>query len=114
MTPCVNDGENKKPMFETEDAEVQSISFGEYAGLMHLVANVAKNIHNVQQGKVPRMINSKGTWINCSSPSHPKLNVYFSVAVDGYKRINKQAPPAMRRRTAEVQDLADSGLPGVL
>ena len=31
------------------------------------------------------------------------------MAVDGYKRISKQAPPATRRRTAEVQALADSG-----
>jgi len=31
------------------------------------------------------------------------------VAVDGYKRIRKQAPPATRRCTAEVQVLADSG-----
>ena len=80
-----------------------------YVSLMHVVAGVTKDVHNDQPWKVPHMIHNNGTWVECPPPSHPKLNVTLSVAVDGYKRISKQAPPATRRRTAEVQALADSG-----
>ena len=88
---------------EEEDADANVVD------VMHVVAGVTKNVHSDQSWKVPHMVHSNGAWVECSPPSHPKLNVTLSVAVDGYKRISKQAPPATRRRTAEVNALADSG-----
>ena len=91
----------KEQKYDNADANVVNV--------MHVVAGVTKNVHSDQSWKVPHMVHSNGAWVECSPPSHPKLNVTLSVAVDGYKRISKQAPPATRRRTAEVNALADSG-----
>ena len=56
------------------------------------------------------MIYNNGIWVECPPPSHPKSNVNLSVALNGYKRMSKQALPATRRRTAEVlQTQTDSG-----
>ena len=97
------DDGDKQSLVEDEDADANSVS------VMRVVSNVTKDVHNSQPWKVPHMIHNNGTWVECPPPSHPKLNVTLSVAVDGYKRISKQAPPATRRGTAEVQALADSG-----
>ena len=69
---------------------------------MRVVAGVTKDVHNNQPWKVPHVIHNNGTRLECPPPSHPKLNVTLSVAVNVNKRISKQAPPATRRRTAEV------------
>ena len=95
-------------MVEDENAYVDSVSIKENSEVMHIVVGVTKNILGSQPWKVPHMIHNYGTGIECLPPSHPKLNVNLSVAVDGYKRISKQAIPATRRRTADVQALADS------
>ena len=90
-------------MVEDKKADADSVS------VMHVVAGVTKDIQNSQSWKVLHMIHTKRTWVECPPPIYPKINVTLSVAVDGYKRISKQAPPATRRRTAEAQALADSG-----
>ena len=87
------DDGDKQSLVEDEDADANSVS------VMRVVSNVTKDVHNSQPWKVPHMIHNNGTGVECQTPSHPKLNVTLSVAVDGYKKISKQAPPFTRRRT---------------
>ena len=89
-------------MVENENADVDSVSIREYTGLMHIVANVTKNIHGGQPWKVPHMIHNYRTWVECPPPSHPQLNVTFSVAVDGYKRISSRGASVGRFRLSGV------------
>ena len=51
---------------------------------MHVVAGVTKNVHSDQSWKVPHMVHSNGAWVECSPPSHNKLNVTLSVAVESH------------------------------
>ena len=49
-------------------------------------------------------------WIKIfHQPSHQMLTVEGSVATDGYKEVGAIIPPATRRRSADIEALADTG-----
>ena len=67
-------------MVEDEAAHANSVS------VMLVVSNITKDVHNSQPWKVPHMIHHNGARVECPPPSHPKLYVTHSVAVNGYKK----------------------------
>ena len=59
--------------------------------------------------KIPHMVYVEDKWV-CSSPStHPTVVVEVSVAADGYYEAGCKPPPATKRRTADMEGLADTG-----
>ena len=103
-------GKRSAGVVEKEDeVEVDSVSAGELAGLMYVMAEVAMTAAKASKVKVPHMLFDQLRWIKKSPPSHPMLTVGVSVATDGYKEVGAMVPPATRRRSADMKALADTG-----
>ena len=83
------------------EADADVVSAGGLAGLMHVVASVAKVAAKASTLKVPHMLFEHLRWVRQQPPSHPMLPVELSVATDGYKEVGAIVPPATRRRTAD-------------
>ena len=96
-----------------EASSVDTVSMGEMAGLMVVLATVNRAINKQnkarQVAKVPYMVYENLKWTRSPPSAHPTISVSIDVEASGYKEIGIKPPPPTRRRCADGLALVDTG-----
>ena len=84
------------------------MSFGQITSLMYVVVAVAFKVERNPAVEVPHMIYDVGRWVKGSPRNHRTIRIEVSIAADRYHTMKATPPPAVRRRTADMNTVADT------
>ena len=88
---------------------INSVSFGEIAGLMYSMEKISSDVNKINKLKVPHMLHDQLKWTLAQPPPQPFIKLQVRVDTKAYKYHSFKPPSPYRHRSTEIPVLADLG-----
>ena len=97
-------------LFQISDSKLtDKLDLGSVAGLLYSINKVSKEIQAMGKIKVPHMLHEQLNWVTRSPPEHPTCMLTVETSPDSYRSNGFTPPSAYKRRSTNLESMADTG-----